>query len=415
MNVAVLFFTSFFAATATRPPERVVIKDLAISARVVGGIEAPGTVELEITGMVPIPPIQLRSSNPAIAAVPDTVRPTQGTRAAFAVKTVPVTSDSDVTITASVGASVKTATLNILAPQLAGLLCDQQGKVFPAKPLTCTVLLNGLAAEDINVQLATTALDAIIPDHVTIPKKSPKSTFQITARPIAQSTSGQVSATYGRVTKSRPIRVMPVALLALDTSAQVRGGDSPMLWVELTAPAPQPDLTVKLWAAMPGAPGATIPISLPSSVSVPAGHNAYKSGFYAYPVSAQVAVTIFASSNFFNADDVVQTTVTILPATIKTVALQPNQFSNVPLGGVSASVLLTAEGNSPQDAFANLQYGGDTQIQGPAQIHMPTQTGTITLPGINISPCSVKASCIVTVTATYAGKQVQGSAMVNQH
>src|SRR5438445_2652401 len=213
MDGASVLFTLFLAATATAPHPSVSIKNFGIFGPVTGGNETPGRVDLEITGAMLTPVISLQSSNPGVASVPATARPTVGYTAIFMVKVEPVVSTTEVTITATVGQSVKTATLTILPPKLAMLACDQPANVYPTKPLPCTVWLDGKAAETANIQLATSAPHTTIPfGAAMLPKGLLKTRFQVYADPIAQSVSGSVSATYAGVTKSTPITVMPVAL-----------------------------------------------------------------------------------------------------------------------------------------------------------------------------------------------------------
>src|SRR2546423_8428932 len=187
------FFNVALLADQKVPAGTIVIKNFGILGPVTGSQDTAGRVDLELTGATIAPPvIELRSSNQGIAAVPMTVTASQSS-AVFVVKTAPVTKPTEVTITAQIGKSSKSATLQILPPRLAALGCDQPSNVIPQKPLKCTAWLDGLAAEAITVNLSTSLPVATIPANVTIPRGANKQTFQVKAQPIAQAATVRVS------------------------------------------------------------------------------------------------------------------------------------------------------------------------------------------------------------------------------
>jgi hypothetical protein len=410
-----VFFHLPLVADQKAPAGTIVIKFFGILGPVTGSQDTAGTVGIEVTGSKiasPVigsktvsPVIELRSSNQAIAAVPPTVTPTQG-NAVFVVKTGSVTSPTEVTITAQVGTSSKRATLQILPPKLSGVGCDQPANVIPQKPLKCWAWLDGLAAEAITVALSSGLPAATVPSNATIPKDARKETFQVKAEPIAQSASVQVSATYAGVTKSISVTVLPVALESLTISpSTVVGGNDTTLAVKLTAPPPQSGLVVKFSQQPTGYMYFnTLLVSMTMTAQ-----------FYSFPirpagVSSPTSVTITASSNLLTAGDARQATLQIMPATLQSINISPDHFSNVPLGGQQAKVTIWLNGYEPQNDTMDIQYSGDTQITGPSPVpfkYLSTTDFTVT-----VSPCSVQPTCTVFVKARYHGTEKQTSATV---
>jgi hypothetical protein len=396
-----------------------VIKSFSIMTPVTGSHDALALLELQLNGVTrEALIIELVSSNQAIAAVPLTVRPPQGTTSVpLTVKTGPVASPADVTITAKLGNSTKTATLQVLPPKLGGVGCDQPANVIPAKPLNCTVWLDGMAAEDIVVGLSTSVSAALAPHNVTVRRRRSKEAFQINAEPIAQSAAVQLSAAYAGVTKSVPITVLPVALeslsIAPDSVLGACCGPGPRLTLVLTAAPPSAGLPVKLSAKVTASHGESLPVQLPDSVTVKNTKEFYLS-FNTLPVGSTTWVTVTARSDFFNDSDVKTATLKVMPAMLKTALFNHQAFSNVPLGGQQAIVTVVLTGLPPENgAPVDLQYGGDTQVTGPVRVVIPKNKFDAPA-SVTISPCSVQTLCTVTVTARYLGSTVKASATVHQ-
>src|SRR5213594_2587918 len=163
MYTALLLVTTLLAATAPQP----VIKSIGILGPIPGSQDTAGQVEIESGRALAGQTINLQSSNPGVAQVPLTATLVQGT-ATFAVKTFPVKTPTDVTITAQIGSSSKSAILRVLPPKLSVLGCDIPPNVSPYKPLKCTAWLDGLAPEATAVTLWSSLPVAIVPASVTI-------------------------------------------------------------------------------------------------------------------------------------------------------------------------------------------------------------------------------------------------------
>jgi hypothetical protein len=394
MHAALLLAVSFLAAIAPQP----VIKKIGVLGPITGSQGTAGQVEVEVQGPTLALSVNLESSDPRVAAVPQTISVHGVTT--FVVKTFPVKSVTDVTITATIGASSKSVALRVLPPTLTVLGCDQPATVDFYKPLKCTAWLDGLAPEDTPIAASANSPEISVPDHVTIPKGATKQAFQVGARrPIAQSVTGRVSIEYLGVTKSYPITVMPVALSTLTVStAVVNGGAQGRVEAALTAPAPQSGIKVKLSAKVNSPEGAPMPIELHDSViQLAAGQQTGKSVFSTHYVSVKTSVTITGSTEFSGENEARHVDVSVYPWPINYLHMQPNTFSAVPLGGVKSGVWVIMEGPAGPNTSYDIAYGGDTQITGPAHIQVPYEQKQTHF-YVTVSPCSVQPTCHVHVT-----------------
>jgi hypothetical protein len=410
LGLAILLFARLNANAA----DPVVIKSIAILGPITGSQDTAGQVEIDVKGLAAPSLVNLQSSDPRVAAVPQTISARGVTT--FVVKTFPVTSPTDVTITAQISTLSKSATLRVLPPKLVVLGCDLPETVAPGKPLNCTAWLDGKAAEDISVSASSSSAFIIVPDHVTIPKGANKGGFQVTAQPIAQSVSGQVSIAYARVTKSQTVTVMPVALekITTPTSTMHGGLHGVPLKATLTSPAPQSGLKVKVSVQVTSPQGAPMPIKLNDSViEVQEGRKDGVVNFSTSLVSVPTSVTFTGSTQFAGDNESRQVLFTVLPADLDRVAINPSSFSHVPLGGDQATVTVQLNGDAGGNTWIDIAYSGDTQITGPARIQIPYDHHKASF-NVTVSPCSVSATCKVIVTGTYLGKQKQATATVTQ-
>jgi hypothetical protein len=186
-----------------------------------------------------------------------------------------------------------------------------------------------------------------------------------------------------------------------------------MLNVKLTAPPPQSGLVIKFSAqvtASHGEVGGLPAVLLPSS-SITMNTESYGFPVPTYGVSSPTWVTITASSDLLSAGDARHVALQVLPATLQSISVSPDHFSNVPLGGQQAKVTVFLNGYHGYVEMLDLQYGGDTQITGPAHVGFPHYTNATDFT-VTVSPCSVQPTCTVFVKARYHGTEKQTSATV---
>jgi uncharacterized protein (TIGR03790 family) len=155
-------------------------------------------------------PVNLSSSNPAVASLPATVTVPAGTRyLQVPVTTFPQCTNTPVTLTASSGLSTLNTTLTVTPPPPTSL--SFVSSVRGGTPVTATVYVSYPACSSgLSVALQSSNPSvANVPGSVTIPGGQKSATFIITTFSVSTTTSVNISATSDNVTKSRVLTVTP--------------------------------------------------------------------------------------------------------------------------------------------------------------------------------------------------------------
>jgi hypothetical protein len=124
-----------------------------------------------------------------------------------------------------------------------------------------TVTLNGVAAVDTAIALASNKLVAFVPSNVVIPAGAQNASFVINTIPVVVNTNVSISATYNGVTRSATLTVRAPQLfsLTLDPTSVTPGATSTGT-VTLTGPAPSAGTSVSLSSSNQSV--ATVPSSV---------------------------------------------------------------------------------------------------------------------------------------------------------
>jgi len=220
--------------------------------------------------------MQVESSEPALAAVPDTVTVFAGSGIGFFdITTAPVSAPTAVTISVTGGGTTlsKILTLYPTLPPLSSLTVSPSSVVGGASA-TGTVRLGGPAPPNgvaINLQ-SFLPLSANVPSSVTVPGGATSATFTVSTFP-SQTTTVQLSAAMDgafqftdiTVTQGPPPPPPSASLSSVSVSpTSVTGGNSSTGTVTLTGPAPSGGAVVTLSEN-------STATSVPASVTVPAG------------------------------------------------------------------------------------------------------------------------------------------------
>jgi hypothetical protein len=241
--------------------------------------------------------LQVTSSNPALAQVPDVVTVSAGSGVGFFnITTAPVTAQSVVTISVSGGGVTRSVPLALypVLPALTSLTVNPTG-VAAGSTATGTVQLASAApAGGVAINLGSSLpRTASVPASVTVPAGATSASFTVTTFPSALTTV-QLSAALNNAFQFASITVGPSApppgpaLSALSLSpASVAGGTSSTGRVTLSGAAPSGGAVVTL--SDNSAATAT-----PSSVTVPAGASSAGFTVTTNPVTAATASTISA-------------------------------------------------------------------------------------------------------------------------
>jgi trimeric autotransporter adhesin len=153
-----------------------------------------------------------------------------------------------------------------LAPLALNSLTLNKPAVGGGGAVTGTVTLTGAApAAGAVITLSDNLAAATVPASVIVPAGAKTKTFTITTAAVTSSQSGTVTASYGGVTKTAPLAVEPIALLAVKVSpSSAAGGANVTGTAVLNGPAPAGGALVALSDNI----AAT---TVPAFVTIPAG------------------------------------------------------------------------------------------------------------------------------------------------
>jgi hypothetical protein len=278
--------------TATLTVNAVVLNSVAVSpTSVTGGTSSAGSVTINLGAPAAGTLVNLRSSNPAAAAVPGSVTvPANATTAAFSIATSPVASNTAVTISATYNGLTRSTTLTVTAPLLSSVSLNPTS-VTGGTPSTGTVALTGPASgSGIVVSLSSgNTSRATVPTNVTVPMGATTATFTVTTLPVSSSGSVRIYASQGNRTRSASLTVNTpsVSSLVLNPTT-VRGGAPSKGTVTLNGPAPQGGASVTLSSSN------TSVATVPSSLMIAAGSSTANFTVTTRTVTLTRSVTISA-------------------------------------------------------------------------------------------------------------------------
>jgi hypothetical protein len=240
--------------------------------------------------------IQVESSDPALATVPDTVTVFAGSGVGFfGIATAPVSAPTSVTISAT-GGGVTLSHLLTLYPSLPALtsLAVSPTSVAGGGSATGTVRLASAAPPNgVAINLASNQpRSASVPLSVTVPGGATSATFPVSTFP-GFNTTAQLSAAMDGTFQFAAISVTEqtpsASLSALTVSpTSVTGGSSATGTVTLTAAAPSGGAVVSL-------SDNSSATSVPASVTVPAGSSSANFTVTTTSVSAATTSTVSAA------------------------------------------------------------------------------------------------------------------------
>ena len=143
------------------------------------------------------------------------------------------------------------------------------------------------------INLSNANVAASVPSSVSVPAAATSANFSVTTNSVTVTTVGNITASYDGVTKSATLTVNPqpgAALSALSLNpTSVRGGNSSVGTVTLTAPAPTGGLVVALSSSN------SSKAAVPATVTVLAGSTTATFNVTTVSVSRKIIVSISAS------------------------------------------------------------------------------------------------------------------------
>jgi len=254
---------------------------------VYGGGTSVGTVTLNAAAPAGGITITLASSNTAVATVPASIPVAAGaTSATFNITTSAVSVSSSSTISAAYGGVTLQQTLSVV-PLLASVSLSPN-RVIGGGSAIGTVNLSGPAPSGgITVTLASdnTAV-ATVPVSVAVAAGATSVPFPVTVQTVTVSSTANISAAYGGVTRSAQLTVVPlIASVSLNPS-KVVGGDPSTGTVSFNIQAPS-GVTLTLSSSNPV-------VTVPSSLSVATSSYSATFNVTTTAVTTETVVTITA-------------------------------------------------------------------------------------------------------------------------
>lgn len=232
---------------------------------------------------------------------------------------------------------------------------------------------------------------AAVPATVTVPAAMQSESFQILTTTVATPTPVTITATYGAISLTSVVHVMPAAdsLVSVElTSSIVAGGGRTKATINLNGPAPVGGATVTLSSDLPVA-------TVPASVTIPAESTSTTVTITTGSVAASTTANISATYNGLTKS----TSLKVNPTALESVAVEPADVA----GGVASSIVVTLSAPAPTGGVQIALESGNTSIVSvPAQVTVPAgQSSATFLAAVLTTAPAVPTS--VSVRAVYEG------------
>lgn len=386
------------AATATLTVNPASLLSISVTpATVSGGISASGSINLTAPAPSSGLTIALTSSNSA-ASIPASLKIASGkSTASFSVKTIPVTTPTQATITATLGTAVQTASLSIEPPALSGISISAS-TVHGGTSVTGTVTLTGPAhAGGIVIQLASGQSAATVPSAVTLSQNSSRATFEIKTIAVQTDTLVVITATLNGVSKASNLKVEAPALHTFTLApASIIGGAAVTGTITLTSPAPEGGITIELVSRSKDA-------SVPVTATIPSGATSTTFQITTEGVTTQQLADITAKFGALTKS----VALTIKASTITSFTLNP---AGVP-GGTATTGTIILNGPAPTNGALIHLSTNNKAGDPPATLLIPSGQSSATF---TITTTAVKTQTTVHITASLDGASKTASLTITK-
>ncbi|HEY2015928.1 MAG TPA: IPT/TIG domain-containing protein [Bryobacteraceae bacterium] len=377
------------------PPGAVRLTGLTLSqAFVNAGDSVTGTVTLNAPARSIGFTASLRSSSPAVQLPLSIMVPTGKTSASFSItSSANVPTVQTATITAQAGADTQTATLEIDPPNAAQLssFTVTPSSVQGGHSTSATVVLSDAApAGGTSVAIASDSAAATPPSAVTVPFANNSVIFSVPTAAVDSVQTANLTATFGRTSKTAQLTVSPALQLTL-TNSTVIGGNSASGTVTIGDPAPIGGVLINFRSD-----NATI-APAPSSINIPSGQRSATFSVVTIPVTVSRTVTITASSPAFTQTATASFTVNpVGSGTLANLTVAPSQVA----GGGNASGTVTLTAAAPAGGTVVNLRSSSTYALVPQLVTVPQGQSSIAFTITTSHPPSPQTA---TITATAGG------------
>jgi hypothetical protein len=233
---------------------------------------------------------------------------------------------------------------------------------------------------------------ATVPASVNIAAGATSASFTVTTKAVSTHDSAVITATWNGSTQEAAITVSPAALTSLALSpTRVAGGTTSRGTVTLNGRAPAGGAVVSLVSD-----NRTV-VTIPASVTIPAGATGASFNIATKSVTAQTAV--FISANYAGVTK--SATLTVTPqtsgVTLSSLALNPASVT----GGKTSQATITLSGAAPSGgAVVALSSSNTAAATVPASVTVAAGATSATF---TVTTKAVAATTNVTLSASYAG------------
>jgi hypothetical protein len=364
------------------------------------GQSAASTCTVTLTQTAPTggSTVMLASNNASLTVPASVIVAAGATTAAFnATAAAAIASNQSATVTATLGASSQTATINLLAPVLvSGVVCSPTS-LGQSAVSGCTVTLTQTApAGGSTVTLASNNASLTVPASVTVAVGATTATFNATAAAtLTTNQSATVTATLGASSQTATINLLAPVLVSGVVCSPTSLGQSAVsgCTVTLTQTAPTGGSTVTLASN-------NASLTVPASVTVAAGatatFNATAGATIASNQSATVTATLGASSR-------TATINLIAPVLVSGVVCSPTNLGQGAVSGCTATLTQTA----PTGGSTLTLASNNASLTVPASITVASGATTATFNAT--AAATITTNLYATVTASLGASSQSAS------
>lgn len=277
--------------------------------------------------------------------------------AAFSVSTFPVLDDRVITIRASADGLVKTKQITVERPRLAVVQLSPSS-FAGGEQVQGTIRLTGIApVGGIVVAMSSSDAAVTVPASVTVDAGKSEVSFDVTVRPVTINKDVDILVTHRGQTLTGTFRLEKTVLkeLAFNTTECI-GGDTVQLFVSLNGPAPDAGMVVNLSSSNSA-------VSIPSSVTVPAGERSITLDLNISAVAVDTTVTLIGTGNAGEAS----ASILVNRPELTSLLLSPKSVT----GGLDASVIVRLTGIAPVGGTTVSLASDNASAQVPAFVIVP--------------------------------------------
>ncbi len=364
---------------------------------VVGGTDVTGTFTLN--GAAPTGGIDVAlSSSSSSAVAPTSVHIAEGaTSSVFTISTSAVSTQSNVTITGSVGGSTKTATLTIVPPTLVSITLAPSTVVGGVISVGTLNLSGPAPSGGITVSLSSNNSVARTPSTLTVPAGSQTADFNIATSIVTGPTNVTISGVQGTSTKTAnlTVTIIGVASVAIAPSTVI-GGTEATGTVTLNGPATGSGMTVTIVNNSPTA------ASMPATLTITAGKTSGDFKVVTKPVPAQKVVTVKVTYKTTS----ISGSITVNPPKLISMSLNPTSVS----GGALVTGTITIGSLAPAGGLPIKLASDKSSVVVPPTMSIPAgkTVGTFV-----IKTLSVSVDTTAKITSTLGTDQVSATLSVH--